>query len=306
MTLREALTEASTGISRRDAETLLLYVLRQRNPERDRAWLIAHADEPLGEADLERFRGLTARRAAHEPLQHLTGVQEFYGLALRVTSDTLIPRPETEHLVEAVLLWAAKFGDGKALRIADVGTGSGAIAIALATRLPAAEIFALDNSAAALAVAEENARVHGCIDRIRFVHSDLLAGLVPARGSEARRDGDAVSTADPDLSGAGLDAVVSNPPYVALSDAASMQPEVVGFEPHGALFAGDDGLAVYRRLIPQAQAALRPGGLLALEFGFGQREALCALLEECANEWCDIRFLDDYAGIPRVVLAERA
>lgn len=288
MTLREAISEASARIARRDAETLLLHVLRQHIADADRAWLLAHSDEPLREEDLTKLHALTARRAAQEPLQHLTGEQEFYGLALRVTPDTLIPRPETEHLVEAVLLWATQFHDERTLRIVDVGTGTGAIAIALATHLAGAEFLALDTSAAALAVAEENARAHGCGERIRFLRSDLLAAL------------------SPDEAGGPIDAIVSNPPYVALNEAAALQPEVAGFEPHAALFAGDDGLAVYRRLIPQAHAALRPGGLLALEFGFGQREALHSLLTLPPNCWEKVRFLDDYAGIPRVALAERA
>jgi release factor glutamine methyltransferase len=301
MTLRDALNEASLSISRRDAETLLLHLLRELHPETDRAWLLARPDAPLSDAHLNQLRALTARRAAQEPLQHLTGVQEFYGLALRVTPDTLIPRPETEHLVEAVLLWAAQLHGKPTLRIADVGTGSGAIAIALAIHLAGAELIAIDNSAAALAIAEQNARAHGCVNRIRFVHADLLSAFATETESNPRREGDALFA-----SNAALDAVVSNPPYVALADAATMQPEVVGFEPHNALFAGGDGLAIYRRLIPQAHAALRPGGLLALEFGFGQREVLHALLSEPTHAWRNVRFLDDYAGIPRVALAERA
>ena len=308
MTLRDALTEASLRISRRDAETLLLHLRREQHPERDRAWLLAHPDELLNEAHLAQLRALTARRAANEPLQHLTGVQEFFGLPLRVTRDTLIPRPETEHLVEAVLLWASQFRSKtnaqSTLRIADVGTGSGAIVIALATHLADAELIAIDNSAAALAIAEQNARAHGCEDRIRFVHADLLAAFISGTASNPHREDDALFA-----SSGTFDAIVSNPPYVALADAPTMQPEVVGFEPHNALFAGGDGLAIYRRLIPQAHAALRPGGLLALEFGFGQREALRALLSESSepiHAWQDIRFLDDYAGIPRVALAERA
>jgi release factor glutamine methyltransferase len=299
MTLRDALTEASRSISRRDAETLLLHLLSDRHPETDRSWLLAHPDESLSDAHLARLRVLTARRAANEPLQHLTGVQEFFGLALRVTPDTLIPRPETEHLVEAVLLWAAQLQGRRTLRIADVGTGSGAIAIALAKQLANAEFFAIDNSPAALAIAEQNARAHGCADRIQFIHSDLLAALLTRTESDPRHADDA-SVA----SGQSFDAIVSNPPYVALADAPTMQPEVVGFEPHSALFAGDDGLAIYRRLIPQAHAALRPDGLLALEFGFGQREALRALLNETTHAWRHVQFFNDYAGIPRVVLAE--
>jgi release factor glutamine methyltransferase len=307
MLLRDALLEAvqatpgREAVLRRDAELLLAHVVGQkspREPERNRAWLLAHGDEPIAPAQLKAFRGLVARRAAHEPVQYLVGVQEFYGLRLRVAPEVLIPRPETEHLVEAVLLWAAsgaaQLPVDRALRIADVGTGSGAIVIALAMHLAGATFEAIDNSPAALALAEENARAHGCSGRIRFVLSDLLAEVLaepdPTAGME---------------NGPGLDVVVSNPPYVALRDAGGLQPEVVGFEPHSALFAGEDGLGIYSRLIPQAAAALRPGGLLAMEFGFGQREALEALLSGPVDVWQNVRFLDDYAGIPRVALAER-
>jgi release factor glutamine methyltransferase len=283
MTLHTAIAEASTQITRRDAETLLAHLLAH-----DRAWVFAHPEAELDSDQIEAFRELTARRAAHEPLQYLTGLQEFYGLPLRVTPDTLIPRPETELLVEAVLGWAST--QSKPLRMLDVGTGTGAIALALAAHLPAAEVVACDLSAAALAVARDNAEqldVAGQVGvgRVSFVQSDLLDALTP------------------ELDAGGLfDAIVSNPPYVPTADAATMQPEVVDHEPHLALFAGDDGLEVYRRLIPQAEAALHPGGLLALEFGFGQRDALSDLL----SGWDDVRFLEDYAGIPRIALASRA
>jgi release factor glutamine methyltransferase len=289
MTLREALAEATLYIARRDAELLLAHTA-----ERSRSWLLAYPDAELDPALAARFHALVRRRDAGEPLQYLTGVQEFFGLPLLVTRDVLIPRPETEHLVEAVLAWARSQPAPQPparLRIADVGAGSGAIALALAAHLPEAEIFALDLSPAALEVARSNAQrleltgqvLSGQVlaDRVRFLESDLLSALA----------------ADDQP----LDAVVSNPPYVPETDAATLQPEVRDHEPALALYAGPDGLAVYRRLIPEARAALRPGGLLALEIGFGQRAALTALLDG----WQDIRFLNDYAGIPRVALATR-
>jgi release factor glutamine methyltransferase len=277
MTLQQAIAEASALIARRDAEVLLTHILK-----RDRAWLFLHAEDELDAPDAAAFRELVARRTAQEPLQQITGVQEFFGLPLRVTRDTLIPRPETEHLVEAVLAWAA--AQTPELRLLDVGTGTGAIALALAEHLPGAEIVACDISPAAFEVARQNARELGLEHRVRFVLSDLL-GAFGAELQQGRR----------------FSAVVSNPPYVPAGDAAEMQPEVRDFEPHSALFAGDDGLDVYRRLIPQARSALTPGGLLAMELGFGQRDALAELL----TEWKDVRFIDDYAGIPRVVLATR-
>lgn len=275
MRLREALTEASQKITRRDAETLLAHLLAH-----DRAWLLAHADDAIEPQVHATLRGLTARRAANEPLQHLTGTQEFFGLPLRVTREVLIPRPETEHLVEAVIGWARTQSQPR-FRILDVGTGSGAIALALAANLPHAEITALDISPAALDIARDNAERTGLAARVRFLQSDLLA---------------AVSHERP------FDVIASNPPYVAETDASTLAPEVREHEPSLALYAGPEGLEIYRRLLPQAQALLRPGGLLAMEIGYGQRDAVTALLAG----WHNVRFVDDYAGIPRVALALRA
>jgi len=272
MNLRDALLEASTSIERRDAEVLLAHLL-----ERDRAGLLAHPENELTTAQLAEFCAQVNRRAAREPLQYIMGVQEFFGLSLNVTPATLIPRPETEHLVETVLAWAATQHSAH-LRVLDVGTGSGAIALALAKNLPNAEISASDVSTAALAVARSNATRLGAT--VRFVESDLLAAFV-----------------EHPL----FDAIAANPPYVPDSDSAMLQAEVRDFEPRVALFGGGDGLDVYRRLIPQAHAALRPGGLLAMELGFGQSETLLELL----SGWSGVRFVEDYAGIPRIVLGER-
>ena len=274
-TLRQAWTEASRLIDLRDAQTFLAHLLG-----RDKAWLLAHDTDPLPDEALAQLHSFTARRATGEPLQYITGEQEFYGLKLRVTRDVLIPRPETEHLVEAVELWATRFHDGRRLEMADIGTGSGAIAIALATHLAGVHVTAVDISPAALAVAKDNAFTHHCQQHITFREGDLLADF--ERGS--------------------LDAVASNPPYVPATDAPTLQREVLEHEPHTALFAGEDGLGIYRRLIPQAHHVLRPGGLLAMEFGFSQHDAIAELL----HGWHHIRFIDDYAGIPRIVTAMRA
>jgi release factor glutamine methyltransferase len=298
MTLREALAEASLQITRRDAETLLAHVLH-----RDRAWLLAHADDRITPSDHDALRALTARRAASVPLQHLTGTQEFFGLRLRVTPDVLIPRPETEHLVEAVLDWLKGWHYRHIPRILDVGTGTGAIALALAKHIKHVRVTASDISLPALDIARENARRLG-LDRsdpgwedfpkIKFVQSDLLS---------------AFSLPSDPFTGRMLpifDVIVSNPPYVAEADAPTLAPEVRDHEPHLALFAGADGLTIYRRLIPQAHAALQPGGLLAMEIGFGQRDALAELLAHPIQAWQNVRFVDDYAGIPRIVLANRS
>ncbi len=283
--------------------------------QHDRAWLLAHMDDELPHGELEGFRTLAGRRAKQEPLQHLTGTQEFFGLELRVSRDVLIPRPETEHLVEAVLDWARAQPDPH-LNIADVGTGSGAIAIALASALEHASVTAIDISTEALEVASDNAARLGLADRIRFLCGDLLEPLFASRGApDPLFTGDPLNSLiagtdpfdpmrgrRPGGSAPAFDIVASNPPYVALDDAATLAPEVRDHEPALALYAGGDGLEIYRRLIPQAAQLLRAGGLLAMEIGFGQREAVTNLL----TGWNSVRFANDYAGIPRVALALRA
>ncbi|MGA7155796.1 MAG: peptide chain release factor N(5)-glutamine methyltransferase [Acidobacteriaceae bacterium] len=282
MTLQEALAEAATTIPRREAETLLAHLLF-----RDRAWLIAHSDTDLSETLLRSYRSLIRRRANKEPIQYLTGHQEFYGLNLRVTRDTLIPRPETELLVEAVLHWIAARPHLRQPRVLDIGTGTGAIALALAAHLPSANITATDLFPAPLSIAQHNAARVGLGHRVHFLQSDLLAAPYFA-------------TVPP------FDVIVSNPPYVSLYEAATMPDEVLHHEPHTALFAGPTGLDIYRRLIPAAHAALNPEGLLALEFGFGQATALRALFDKDSDTpWQDLRILDDYAKIPRIALAEK-
>jgi release factor glutamine methyltransferase len=256
----------------RDAAALLLHALGV-----SRAELLANPDRALTPAQQSAFEAHIRRRLANEPIQYILGEQEFYGLTLRVTAAVLIPRPETEHLVEAVL---AELDPSHPLRILDVGTGSGAIAIALATHLPHAHITAVDISAEAHEVAAANAATHGLSARIRFLQSDLLTALAPTEA---------------------FDAIVSNPPYVPTTDRSTLHPQVRDHEPAAALFAGHDGLDLYRRLIPQARAALKPNGLLALEIGHGQPDAIAALL----NGWDELHFVDDLQQIPRVVLARK-
>jgi release factor glutamine methyltransferase len=252
-TVRAALSFGAAQLSelpnaRLDAELLLRHVL-----EKDRAWL---------------------RRTMHEPIQYILGTQEFYGLDFLVKPGVLIPRPETEHLVEAAL---ERLAEQSALNIVDVGTGSGILAVTLAKHLPVAQITAVDLSAAALSIARENAARHGVEDRIRFLTSDLLAALP----------------------GECFDAIVSNPPYIPASEV--LETQVRDYEPEQALFAGADGLDIYRRLVPQAFAALRPGGWLLMEIGHGQRDALTGLLEG----WQEVAFVNDLQGIPRVVCGRR-
>ena len=207
-------------------------------------------------------------------MQYILGETEFYGLTFKVTPEVLIPRPETEHLVEAAL---ERVSRAASVRICDVGTGSGAIAVALAQKLPRAQLTAVDLSPAVLAVAGENAERHRVEGRIRFVESNLLDGLRDER----------------------FDLVLSNPPYVR--DDEVLEVQVRDYEPHAALFAGPTGLEVYQRLIPQAHKALVPGGWLLMEIGHGQRSALAELLAG----WENVNFKDDLQGIPRVAIAQR-
>ncbi len=259
--------------ARLDAETLLRDLIQC-----DRAFLIAHSDKDLNAEGAVRYYALIERRLAGEPIQYITGQTEFYGLPFRVNSNVLIPRPETEHLVEKVLSLAESFPNP---RIIDIGTGSGAIAIALAHKLPAASNTAIDLSAPALAVAQANAEQNSVTNRIRFLQGDLLAPVAHET----------------------FDIVVSNPPYVADTDRASLAVEVRDHEPELALFAGNDGLAVYRQLIPQAHAVLVESGFIALEIGCGQHSAVAALL--AASGFTHIDFTCDLQGIQRVVTARR-
>jgi release factor glutamine methyltransferase len=287
MTLREALTRATQQLAAypdlradagRDAASLLRHALGITQ-----AAFLADPGRELTQDQQTTYDAIILRRAANEPIQYITGEQEFYGLALRVTPEVLIPRPETEILVEAVLAEVKQAGLElkEPLRILDVGTGSGAIAIALAHNLPSARITAVDLSGTALEVAVENAARHALTEQIEFLESDLLEALP--------------SDELP------FDVIVSNPPYVPAAERASLHPQVRDHEPAAALFGGADGLDIYRRLIPQARAALLPNGLLALEIGYSQKDSVAFLL----NGWNDVRFVDDLQQIARIALARR-
>jgi len=309
------------------AELLLLHVLG-----RDRAWLYAHPEAELAPQDAERLVAFLARRAAGEPTQHLTGKQEFWGLEFEVTPDVLIPRPETEHLVEVALdrlavreIRASRppKTQGAGLLIADVGTGSGCLAVTLAKELPGATIFATDVSAAALAVARRNAARHGVAARIHFIECRLLDALPPVG---ARHDVPASSDASPVTSHESpvtnhpspatphesqatshesrlLDLIVSNPPYIGRREAPTLPREVREHEPELALYGGEEGYELYAGLIAQAAACLKPGGLLVLELGHDSLPAVRPLFDFPA--WTNVAVTNDLAGIPRVLAAER-
>ncbi len=324
------------------AELLLLHVLG-----RDRAWIYAHPEEEISTSDAERYAELLRRRAGGVPTQHLTGKQEFWGLEFEVTPDVLIPRPETEHVIEVALDRLAvreiragrpRKNDGAGLRIVDVGTGSGCIAIALARELPGATIYATDISSAALAVARRNAIRHGVADRIHFLESDLLANvsaiqaqrpasllgkvprattnagasptvggaavgaryIVPPQGSTATSHESQITSHEP----RSFDLIVCNPPYVGRRNAATLMREVREHEPEIALYGGEEGYELYFGLIAQAAEHLKPGGILVLELGHDSLPAVKPLLD--APIWTNVGVTNDLAGIPRVIAAEKA
>jgi release factor glutamine methyltransferase len=268
------LSEKDIETARLDAEVLLAEILEMSRLDLYLAW-----DRPLDEGEKERYRALLQRRAAHEPVAYILGHKEFFSLDFHVGPGVLVPRPETELLVEEVLAHAKEWGDAPS--IVDVGTGSGAIAIALATHLPEATFIATDVSTEALARAFENAQAHAVNPRIDFRNVSLLDGV------EAEQD-----------------CVVSNPPYIAEGDRASLPTDVVDYEPPEALFAGEDGLDVVRALIPEARSCLRDGGELFLEIGAGQAADVVALLAEDGG-FEPARVTPDYQGIDRIVAAQR-
>src|ERR1700683_3040251 len=280
------LREASVPSHTLAAELLLMHALG-----RDRTWLYTHPEEVLEPAGSEKYFALIARRAAGEPTQYLTGKQEFWGIEFEVTPAVLIPRPETEHVMEVALARLGPRGlkihmdtglPRERLRIADVGTGSGCLAISLAYELPHAEVFATDISAPALEVAHRNATRHAVADRIHFLQSDLLEALRPESRS--------------------FDLIVSNPPYGGRKESDELQREVRDHDPAAALFAGPTGVEIYARLIEEAGKLLRPGGMLVLELGYNSAEHVRAILAE-QKCWANVSFTNDLAGIPRVAAA---
>ncbi|MBZ5649353.1 MAG: peptide chain release factor N(5)-glutamine methyltransferase [Acidobacteriia bacterium] len=281
MTLRAALASATSRLTaasapspRMNAELLLMFTL-----ECDRAYLYAHPERKLSADERRRYDQTLTERERGIPAQYITGHQEFWGMDLIVSPAVLIPRPETEHVIEAVLAHVGRAPSPTAalLRIVDVGTGSGCIALALAKELPQAKIDATDISPAALEIARANAARHQLDERIQFHQTDLLRGF--ERGA--------------------FDFVVSNPPYVGESEADQVQLEVRKHEPRNAVFAGETGLEVIERLIPQAGESLKPGGWLVMEISGTIADRVRGLLAG----WHDVQVTRDLQGIPRVVSA---
>jgi release factor glutamine methyltransferase len=260
------LEDARVPVARLTAEVLLSHALH-----RERTYLFAHPEQELHEVEWLHYGRYLHERMGGKPTQYITRRAEFYGREFRVTPDVLIPRPETEHVVEAALPIARG-----ARHILDVGAGSGALAITLQTET-GADTWATDISPAATAVARENAR--RLKSEITVVVCDLMAAIAP--GS--------------------MDLIVSNPPYVPLAEREGLQREVRDWEPHIALFAGESGFDIYDRIATDAPRVLRPGGWLILELGFSSREHVAGLLEG----WEELRIEPDLAGIPRVIVARK-
>ncbi len=262
--------------ARREVGSILGHVLG-----RDRSFILTHADDLLDEEQDKAFRTLLTRRASGEPLQYLTGHQEFFGLDFEVTPDVLIPRPETELLVETAL---NLFDPNDALLFCDVGAGSGCITITLLNKLRQARAVALDISEPALTVAQRNASYHSVADRVEFFRSDCF---------ETVRDTHQFA----------FELIVSNPPYVETCALDSLQREVRDFEPRVALFAGADGLAVIRRLMTESASFLKPQGFFLFEIGFNQAPAVEALIDR--EMWQLINVHPDLQGIPRIVALQK-
>jgi len=269
----QALDRAGVAEARREASSLLSHLLGK-----DRTFLISHAEEQLSDSDIRKLADAIVRRAAGEPSQYITGVQDFYGRSFRVTPDVLIPRPETELLIEAALeLMKANAS------ICDVGTGSGCIAVTLLCERADARAVALDVSEAALRIARENAREQSVEDRIELMVSDCFDEL--------------------DATKQQFDLIVTNPPYVAAAALPGLQREVRDYEPLAALSPGSDGLSVIRRLLTDAPAFIRGDGHLVMEIGFDQGEAVSELVNPAL--WTLKHILPDLQGIPRIVVLQK-
>jgi release factor glutamine methyltransferase len=295
------------------SDTLAAELLLLHATQRERTFLYSHPEAELTAEEARTYESLLDRRISGVPVQHLTGKQEFWGLTFEVTPDVLIPRPETEHLIEVALdrlaLRELRAGrpnknDGAGLLIADIGTGSGCIAVALAKELPQARFVASDVSATALEVAKRNADEHSVLRRINFVQSNLFAHLnslgnhyeIPPEGSSSKFRIRREPTP--------FDLIVSNPPYIGRRRASSLAREVRDHEPELALYGGEEGYEFYADLIAQSATCLKPGGILVLELGHDSLAAVQPLLDP--PPWTNVSVTNDLAGIPRVIAAEAA
>ncbi|HHW48260.1 MAG TPA: peptide chain release factor N(5)-glutamine methyltransferase [Clostridiaceae bacterium] len=281
MTIREALKKGTDMLEYVEIETpvleagvILSFVLGC-----DRAYIYSHGDKFIGENETNKFFALIEERSRGKPTQYITGFQEFMSLRFEVNQHVLIPRPETEILVEKIIEYVKENYTGR-VNILDIGTGSGCISVSLAYYLPDSHITAVDISWEALEVAKRNAENAGVENRVKFIQSDLFSQLPLLQGNMK------------------YDIIVSNPPYIPSLDLTSLQLEVRGYEPLKALDGGDDGLYFYRRIIKGSLDFLKPGGLLAFEVGYNQAQLVCDLMKECFSE---VEIIKDLAKVDRVV-----
>jgi len=280
MNIAEAVKYASTTLSdarlkepQKDARLLLQFAV-----ERPKEFLFAHPEYELTGAEQATFNDAVTRRTNHEPVQYITGRTEFYGLEFIVSPAVLIPRPETEILVENAVEFLRK---NDTARFCEIGVGSGCISVSMLTQLANATAIAVDRSPEALEVARQNAERHNVIDRLDLRLSDVFASVAED----------------------GFDAIVSNPPYVSLAEVATLDREVRDFEPEMALTDNSDGLEVIRKIITDSSHKLHSGGVLFMEVGFGQSGRILPLLSD--KKWADVRFFSDLQSIPRILRAFR-
>lgn len=268
----EILQESNLINPRREAKSLLVLAL-----QKNEAFLVAHDNYELTVAELTRFKEFLQRRAAREPLQYIRGHQEFYGLDFIVTPDVLIPRPETEFLVEHSIEILQKLGNS---RFCEIGIGSGCVSVAILHNVKTTKATSCDISTEALKIAESNAKRHSVSERLTLKISDVFDNL---------------NESDFDL-------IVSNPPYIPASDIDNLQAEVRDFEPHIALTDGAEGLSIEKKIIFNTPAVLKPNGFLLLEIGFGQSEKISEMFDR--KIWQNIEFINDLQGIPRTLKAQ--
>ncbi len=280
MNITEALRDASTALRtadlkepQRDARFLLQFAIR-----RPKEFLFAHPEYELTGAEQAAFNDAVARRTDHEPVQYITGHTEFYGLEFIVSPAVLIPRPETEVLVENAVEFLR---ENETTRFCEIGVGSGCISVSMLTQLPNASAIAVDRSRDALEIARQNAEKHNVIDRLDLRLSDVFDSVAED----------------------GFDAVVSNPPYVSIVEIATLDREVRNFEPEMALTDNSDGLEVIRKILAHSSHKLRPGGVLFMEVGYEQSTRILPLLSP--EKWADVRFFSDLQSIPRILRAFR-
>lgn len=268
------LEDAGVENARNEAASLLAFSLRK-----DRTFLIAHPEYELSADKAILYKSVVRRRAKREPFQHITRTQEFYGLDFLVTPDVLVPRPETEILVETAI---EELCDLPAPRICEIGVGSGCIVVSILKNIAAATAIAVDVSKSAIEIARQNAEAHGTSDRVRFRDSNVYENVTDEF----------------------FDAIVSNPPYIAAIEIDGLQPEVRCFDPRVALTDEADGLSIIRMIVDGAPHRLKPGALLLIEVGHGQSESVKKMFD--SSRWAGVSFKPDLQGIPRVVVARRA